>query len=488
MNADGLYTAHAAGGIVEALAAGFLQPRSRFYRDTAILDRIRLAAGYLERSQTPDGNIDLVTTNFNSPPDTAFVVECVATAANLARRSGQMAVFGCLEKFLRGAGSGMSEGGVHTPNHRWVLCSALAQLHELFGEPEYVRRIDQWLAEGVDIDADGQWTERSTTVYNAVCDRSYVTMARKLNRPNLLEPVRRNLDAMMYLLHPNGEVVTEISRRQDRNERGDLGRYWFPLVYLAHRDRNGRYSAMAGQVAGKHATLPLLMEYPELQKQMPAATPLPDDFERAIAVPPVVRIRRGPASATLMLQGNSRLFSLHCGNAAIRAVRFAGAFFGIGQFVPANHSGKWDLSQSIQADYVQPFDPPVSVGPSNWYELRSARKRSEISKIDYRVSIRERPNAFWLRFTASGTSNVPCAVEINTGDGELEGCTRLRDDVYLLERGAGRLQNGDDAIRFGPGAASHRYVDIRGGEPKLPGRSVYVTGTTPFDYTLKFEW
>lgn len=85
MNADGLYTAHAAGGIVEALAAAFLQPRSRFYRDTAILDRIRLAAGYLERSQTPDGNIDLVTTNFNSPPDTAFVVEGVATAANLGR-------------------------------------------------------------------------------------------------------------------------------------------------------------------------------------------------------------------------------------------------------------------------------------------------------------------------------------------------------------------------------------------------------------------
>ncbi len=469
-NADGLFLPHSAGGIIDVLTAAFLHPRSRFHKDATLIERIRLAAAYLDRTQTPDGNIDLLTTNFNSPPDTGFVVEGVATAGVLARRAGEKAISSAIEPFLLRAGSGMAKGGVHTPNHRWVVCGALAQLYDLFKEPAYVRRIDQWLAEGIDLDADGQWTERSTTVYNAVCDRAFVVMAEKLGRPALLDAPRRNLASMLYLLHPGGEVVTEISRRQDRNERGDMGRYWFPVLFLAHRDRNGALATLAREVAPRYASLSLIMEYPALLEPLPATAPLPDDFERVFSGSHVVRIRRGVVSATVMLQGNSRILALRHGGAVINAVRFAAAFFGKGQFVPAATSGKWTLSESIQADYLQPFDPPRNVAPGDWYETRASRRRSEACKLEYTADVKEHRN------------------EVNLRDGDVQGCTALGKDVFLLERGSARLRAGSDEIRFGPGAAAHRYVDIRGGEPRLPGTSVFLTGYTPFDHTLTFEW
>ena len=84
----GLHSAGSASGVAETLAASYAHPQSAFHHDSALLDRIRLAAGFLERVQGPQGNIDLLTTNFNSPPDTGFVVHNVATAAAIGRRHG----------------------------------------------------------------------------------------------------------------------------------------------------------------------------------------------------------------------------------------------------------------------------------------------------------------------------------------------------------------------------------------------------------------
>ena len=84
----GLHSAGSASGVVETLAASFVHPRSAFHRSAVLLERIRIAAGFLERAQSPQGNIDLLTTNFNSPPDTGFVVHNVATAAAIGRLHG----------------------------------------------------------------------------------------------------------------------------------------------------------------------------------------------------------------------------------------------------------------------------------------------------------------------------------------------------------------------------------------------------------------
>ncbi|MEO7272033.1 MAG: hypothetical protein ABIX28_04855 [Vicinamibacterales bacterium] len=489
-DAVGLYSAGSAGSVAEAMAAAFVHPESRFHRDPALLERIRLAAGFLERSQSPQGNVDLLTTNFNSPPDTGFVVHLVATAANLGRRHGAPAITQALQPFLVKAGGGMAAGGVHTPNHRWVISSALAQINELFPDPRLIRRVDEWLAEGIDIDADGQFTERSTLTYNVVTDRALLVMAIKLRRPALFEPVRRNLHALAFLLHADGEVVTEISRRQDQYMRGGVGGYWFPLTWLAIADGDRRLAAMA-RMAGDGVRLSTLLEYPELSQPLPAADALPEDFEHPFPELGIVRIRRGRTSATLIQGGSSRLLTLRHGAAIVDGVRFASAFFGKGQFIPdaaGRREGTYWLRQALEAPYYQPLGRTITA--ETWTSTRADRRQSEIGRLEQRAEVTEVRGGFRLRLRAEGTPGVPLAVEIGLRPGgELTGCTPVAGvaNAYLLESGTATYRTGSDVIRFGPGAAPHRYVQVRGAEPALPGQSVYLTGYTPFDHTLTFE-
>jgi hypothetical protein len=143
----GLYYVATCVGVIDSFVSVFLHPKSKFYKNSLMLQRSKLAAETLTREQSRDGNIDNPITNFNSPADTAFAVRGLCPTTLLATRAGVREVPAMTEQFLKRAGAGLTKGGIHTPNHRWVLCGALAQLYELYKDPAYVGRIDQWLAE-----------------------------------------------------------------------------------------------------------------------------------------------------------------------------------------------------------------------------------------------------------------------------------------------------------------------------------------------------
>ncbi|MCS7315571.1 MAG: hypothetical protein NZ554_08870 [Bryobacteraceae bacterium] len=483
-----------AAGAVELFMAAYLHPASRFHREAVLVERMRLAVGFLERSQNPEGNLDLPITNFNSPPDTAFCVNHVATAALLARRAGQAELAKLPERFLRRAMEGLLRGGVHTPNHRWVVCSALAQLWELYREPACLGRIEQWLAEGIDIDTDGQYSERSTLIYNSVTNRALIIMAAKLGRDELLEPVRQNLNSLLYLLHPDGEVVTEISRRQDQYLRGDAASYWFALQYLALRDGDGRFAALARRYFPRQAYLSTIMEFPELLRPLPPQTPLPTDYERLFPALGIARIRRGALSATIFLRGQSRFLHMRRGAAVVEAVRMASAFFGKGQFVPQRgekRGGSYQLEQTLEGDYLQPLDPPRRIDPEDWASSRSQRRRTQVCTLTQRATVSETASGFRLRLEVRGTERVPVAVEINLRPGgRLEGAEAAPgvSDAWLFHGGEVRYRVGADTLAIGPGLREHAYTQVRLAEPKLQGPSLYLTGYSPLDHTVEFRW
>jgi hypothetical protein len=490
-----LHTPHAAADLLYYAAAAYFQPLSSFHQSPELFDRMKWAAAFLERVQTPDGNIDLMETNFNSPPDTAFVVHKIGTAARIAQRHDGEAVLLLLRRFLQRAGRGMARGGIHTPNHRWVVCAALAQVHELFPRSLYLDRINAWLAEGIDIDEEGQYIERSTTVYNGAVNHALTVMAVKLNRPELLEPVRKNLDAMTWLIHPNGEVVTEISRRQDAHRQGDLGNYWFALRYLAILDGNGQYAAMLAPIDAARMNLPALMEYPEIQASLPTAAPLPDHFKKEYPLSGITRIRKGRLSATLMHERSGFLLRAHFGGAVLQGIRFASAFFGKGEFNPGaidRLADGFEYRQELKGQYYQPLreDRVQPVTRDNWGIMQMQRETSEECIMNYLVRLREIDNGFSIFIQASGTDNVPLAVEIGLRPGgEFDGAVPAPNvnNGFLLREGFATYRVGEDTIRIGPGKAEHGYTQVRGASGRLSGMSLYLTGLTPFEHSFSIE-
>ena len=206
----------AIGEAVDGMAGAYCAPESSYFQSSALLPALGGAADKLLAAQQGDGTID--SGNYNSPPDTGFVVQELCTALAVLRRMNSPQLTSInrkLEKFVLAAGEALTTGGIHTPNHRWVVSSALAQVNALFPSAKYVERVDDWLGEGIYCDGDGQFSERSTGIYSRVVANALITMARLLNRPQLLEPVRRNLAMNIFYMHPNGEVETVGSRRQD---------------------------------------------------------------------------------------------------------------------------------------------------------------------------------------------------------------------------------------------------------------------------------
>jgi hypothetical protein len=236
------------------LTAAFVNARGRNYRRTGLLEPIGALLDALALQQNANGLFDVG--NLDSPPDTSFVISDLGLGYDLLRADGPettAAIRGTYAAIMAKATGALVSGGVHTPNHRWEICKALAHLHHFSPSRAVVARIDDWLGEGIDQDAEGEYSERSPNYASEVTNRSLVIVARLAGRPALLEHVRRNLDMTLYRLEPNGEVETVQSRRQDQAGAQDVWKYLMHLRELALLDQDARFAAVAVQIVDRVA-------------------------------------------------------------------------------------------------------------------------------------------------------------------------------------------------------------------------------------------
>jgi hypothetical protein len=494
LNGFGIPVPATMAGMFDTYGAALMHPKSKYYRSTEVFNRLKLTASQLMKNLSPAGFYSNLDTNFNSPPDTAFGVRAAAQGLLLAKRTNSREIFAVMEPFLKKAADGLAIGGIHTPNHRWVLCAALAQVNEVLPNAAYTKRIDQWLAEGIDIDEDGQFTERSVGGYNPIIDSALIAIAEKHNRPELFDDVRANLNSLLYLIQPNGEVVTDFSRRQDQFTIATPNNYYFSLHYMALKDKNRAWGNLAAKYRPQAMGLSTAMLYPEFLKPIDAG-PIPTDYRKDFKHNKVTRFRRGKHAATVFYNGSNRVMNIHNGEAVITTIRFISAFFGKGQFKSIEHKlegNRIHMSQKLEGPYYQPFTPTKKIDSEMWDSTQKTRPRTEVSTFEQGATIEEADGGYNLRVYSKGTELVPITIEIAFREGgKLEGVKPVPNapDSYLIDGKEARYRVGKDVIKVSPGASAHHWTrEMRYIEAKLPGPTLYLTGFAPFDHTIQFRF
>lgn len=528
------------------LVSAYANPRGARFHDAALLTPISTLIAALRARQNPSGLYDIG--NLDSPPDTSFVISDLALSYEILALDDQPAtepVRAAYADVLRHSTRALAEGGVHTPNHRWELCKALAHLNHLWPSRFVRARIDDWLGEGIDQDREGEYSERSPNYAAEVTNPSLLIIARLADRPQLYSHVRRNLELSLYRLQPNGEIETVQSRRQDQTGVQDVWKYLMHFRELALRDHHREFAAAAEQILDRVVADPQgfagsgygvgeflaeALAHPDLTAQLPTGGTVPDRYVHTSKGSDLVRIRRGSTTAAIFggtdwtnrredrvgrptaiqeiasgLSTNPTFFKFRKGLAILDSVRLSPRFFSTGHFrsdgVRKTRDG-WRLSSTVEVAYHLPLpqrqrrrDGDYDLGSEGRFysKLSFADRPKDLKVLTTEIMITEVDGGFDLIFDLDGpVTTLAIELAFRSG-GTLSGTIPAGTGNQLVE-GRGSYTVGSDTITFGPGTgpgsiamdAGEKYTYL-GGSLVPAGVLVGLAGAVPFRHTLQIR-
>jgi hypothetical protein len=523
------------------LVAPFVWPNSRYFHDDALIAPIEAMLAKVEGAQHDDGTF-ISGGNRHSPPDAAFLIEDMSVMVrglSNDRRPTSEAIAARLVAMMRKAGPTLATGGIHTPNHRWELSAALSKIDQVDPKPAYRARIDAWLGEGVDIDADGFYSERSSIYASEVSNPSLLVLSRLPGLARLRDHVRRNLEATIALAEPfGGEVETAPSRRQDQDQRRrTLHAYYLQYREMALLDGDSRFAGVVRWIERNDSsrladTLADFIDAPGLASPLPTETQPFVDLKRHFKTVGLVRERRGAITASLYagsdwyadgkpsaffntigsgLATNPTLMRIWKGGLALEAVRLIPDFFNMGHFRPSDIMASPDGSIRMGGELTVPYYLPMpadgrrpdgayALSPSIDGRFNSAldfsRRPANVRRLGVQILVKPQPNGYRVLFESSGEEGVDMTIELTLrGGGVLEGARELNDGSFHLVEGQASYSLGDERLLIAPGngdgavkVSSGENYSWAGGHLRLPGQQLYITGRTPLRYELQLTF
>jgi len=531
------------------MIALWLSPASRYYADPEIPQRAERALAYFTRVQRPSGNIDLWDCNFDSSPDSGFFLwdlfplyrllenpgavnsgivnssavnpgskdQESALPAEIAKAAPVLA--GKVKELILSVLEGVRTGGFHTPNHRWVIASCLVAGYKLTGNEVYLEKAKQYLAEGMDCNEDGEYSERST-IYNVVNNKAMIMLFEELGDMQYLSHVQRNLRMMAYFFESDGSLFTGNSTRQDRGMKMFAGNYFFQYLYIAHYLKDDEAAKMAVYIASGYVKtkrqgglncLPFLLLHPELKYPESAETPfvLPD-YNRYFKSSGIARYKKGDFSFSLLhdnpawLCFNNGTLSGYC-KASLGFAHYGHATI---DKLETLENG-YRFSFRAEGWYYEPLPNPAGDIVNFLAEDHSVRRKQhphysglqitvrfpeERGSVESRAPGKSRVNGLDLTFTTSGINGVHYCFEfvLPSGipvSGDHFALFPKPGDFILLKDGGICLSDSTNSLVIRGGFAdTELFATSRHAVPRSQeGFTVYMNGTSPFTRTVSIN-
>lgn len=489
---------------LSALACGYVTKESAHYLSERVKAALTAALAYLRAHQRPGGCVDLLSCNVASAPDTAFMINAVLNAWWLLERCEDARAAWLRPALLRlidSAASGIAAGGFHTPNHRWAIAACLLHCAKITGRRELEARARAYLREGLDVNEDGEFAERSAGNYNQVNDDQMLRLYMATGDRTFLHAAEKNLEMMYCYIDPDGSVFTNNSTRQDMGKKIYLDTY-YPLYlmagYFLGREDFGAMAEWIYQDCRHRGTWPDGVEWLLLLPQMDgfgAQTPFEPPFlryDRLFEHSDIARVRRGGFSLTLM-RGKPNFLYFQSGALPLYMAIYQN-LCDQRNFVPETLERTergFRLSGRAPVWYYQPFDQKPQT--SDWWRMdNAARERLTAEGLHTLVEAELTEEGVRLHIRTQGVDRLPVRVEIGLLPG---GRIRTQHFTQLMRAGEQvTILDGDieitgprgDALAIGPAFGSHDIRARMGGAYPLSDAcyTVLLTGYTPVDRTI----
>ena len=502
---DGVYQAKFAIYRVATMIAAYLNSDTRYYHDALVLERIHKGLDYISRVQHENGLFDYVTCNFFSAQDTAFcIVKIIPHLQYLRSRADLTPEEACIRDRIEGVihlgARGLLEGGFHTPNHRWAIASVLSICGRMFGEEELAQAAQQYLNEGIDCNADGEYAEKSAGNYNAVNNDAMLLLAEGLEDPSFEEHVKRNLRMMLTYWEPDDSVFTANSTRFDKDRLVYADGYYLEYLAMGVKYHIPEFLAMANHIFDviheKQIPAPDvlidLMNHPEWVACEAPQSGTPEEYCAFYQDSGIARVRRGRYTFTVM-RGKSNFLYVHNGSIKL-AVKIGGSFCEHRAFkaetMTQDETGAFHLHQTMRGWYYLPFKEKPAT--SDWWQMDNASRDKKLGPdMDIDVTIRETDDGLELDVRTSGVEGAPWRVELAFG-----GIDRISndhmtmpvhgDEVLVLRDSFFEVSNPASVMTIGPAFGTHHFTEGKeDSEAKTAGcATVYMTDYTAFHHQI----
>ncbi len=497
-------------GLYTSFVLAYYTDGHEHYQDPQLLKYAADCLDYYADWLHEDGSSDLIVTNFHDPSQTGF--NCLAldppllVMQKLSQHTpleDELYVKGL--ELVRRTGEAMVNLGFHTPNHRWVISSALAMHHHLTGDEKYLDHINRFVMEGIDCDECGEWTERSTGSYNYICDRAFILLGLFLD-PSYFEHARRNLKLMLNYLEPDWTVNTLSSTRWDNGGQYDIAKYFMPYAILAYMDKDPVFAYMADQISERYPSpyadcimgLFALL-HPEYGEQSADIETKEPPRDRSIFLPSsrLARIYKPDLNMTMtaLCSRHPVFFQMNVGSSLLQ-VRYAGSFFGdphsqfrAKEIIPTEDGYKL-ISEELAGYRSQLKEKPET---SNWRKMdHSKRDTINIQKFRTEITIHIHDDGATFDVETFGCERIPTRLEFVMEAGKklltdsICMTTQPGDYAFLREGSAKYLIAGNRYFEISGGFFKHSYgPDMRGAYPQNKQKfTLAMTSDTPQKSTV----